>query len=55
MIPFYPLVVLISLRALLRGYRGAATAVRRERLEQFKLNVNPINLTNKFLIAVLRK
>jgi SAM-dependent methyltransferase len=55
MIPFYPLVLLISLRALLRGYRGAATAVRRERLEQFKLNVNPINLTNKFLIAVLRK
>lgn len=55
MIVFYPIVVLISLRALLRGYRSATTAIRRDRLEQFKLNVNPIMLTNKFLIAVLRK
>lgn len=56
MLILYPLVLLISARALLRGLRKAGdAAMRRELHEQFRLNVSPTNLTNKFLIAVLRK
>ena len=51
----YPLVLLVSLRALLRGYAGCDAATKLERFEQFKLNISPFNLTNKFLIAILRK
>jgi SAM-dependent methyltransferase len=53
---FYPLLLLISARALVRGLqKNHEPAMRDELREQFKLNVSPFNLTNKFLIAVLRK
>lgn len=56
MIPLYPLLLLVSLRAWWRSRRkGADGATRHDLLERFKLNVSPVNLTNKFLIAVLRK
>ena len=56
MLLFYPVVLLVSLRAMLRCRRTDTTpAARLDRMEQFKLNVSPRNLTNKFLIAVLRK
>ena len=56
MLVFYPLVLLISARAFVRGLRKSGDeALRRELREQFRLNISPLNLTNKFLIAVLRK
>ena len=56
MLIFYPVIVLISTRALLRGLRkNREPAMRQELREQFRLNVSPWNLINKFLIAVLRK
>ena len=56
LLPFYLPLLLISLRATIRGcLKTTDKRLRRELFEQFKLNVNPVNLTNKFLIAVLRK
>jgi len=56
MLALYPLVLLISARALLRGMRKSRDpAMRQGYREQFRLNIDPFNLTNKFLIAVLRK
>ena len=56
MLALYPLILAISTRALLRGLRkNRNPAMRHELHEQFKLNISPFNLTNKFLIAVLRK
>ena len=56
MLPFYPLLLLVSLRAWWRGQRKASDlATKRDLTERFRLNVSPSNLTNKFLIAVLRK
>jgi hypothetical protein len=56
MLVLYPLILLISGRAFVRGLRKKRdAATRRELREQFRLNVNPFNLTNKFLIVSLRK
>jgi SAM-dependent methyltransferase len=56
MVLFYPLVLLVSTRALLRGWRKTREVAFRDELrEQFRLNISPVNLTNKFLIASLRK
>jgi len=56
MLPFYVPLLIVSARAYLRSLRVATDPVARAELrEQFRLNVSPANLTNKFLIAVLRK
>jgi SAM-dependent methyltransferase len=61
MLIFYPIVLLVSLRAVYRDWKkhpddlAYRTKYRKEKLEQFKININPWNLTNKYFIAVLRK
>ena len=56
MLPLYPLVLVASLLALGRFYRKERDAVkRREKLAQFRLNVDPVGLTSKYMIVVLRK
>jgi SAM-dependent methyltransferase len=61
MLIFYPLVLLVSLRALHRDWRKfpddfvLRVNYRKEKLEQFKINISPWNLTNKYFIAILRK
>lgn len=56
MLPFYLPLLIVSARAWLRSRaRTTDSAAREELREQFRLNVSPANLTNKFLIAVLRK
>ena len=61
MLIFYPLVLLVSLRALHRDWRKfpddfvLRANYRKEKLEQFKINISPWNLTNKYFIAILRK
>lgn len=56
MLFFYVPLLIVSARAAWRSYRKADKPERRaEIVEQFRLNINPINLTNKFLIAVLQK
>ena len=58
---FYPLILLVSLRATYRDWRkypddpARRARYRNEKLEQLKININPWNLTNKYFIAVLRK
>jgi SAM-dependent methyltransferase len=53
---FYLPIVLVSLRATFRSYsRTLDKSMRSEFIEQLKLNVNPLNLINKFLIVTLRK
>lgn len=53
---FYLPIVLVSLRATIRAYRKTSDKIARaELLEQFKLNISLSNLTNKFLIVILRK
>ena len=56
MFVLYPLILLVSSRALWRDQRSTRDAERRrEKIEQYKLNISPANLTNKFLIAVLHR
>lgn len=61
MLIFYPIILLVSLRAMYRDWRKypddlvKRAEYRKENLEQFKINVNPWNLINKHFIAVLRK
>lgn len=61
MLIFYPVILLVSLRATYRDWRkypddpARRTRYRKEKLEQLKININPWNLTNKYFIAVLRK
>lgn len=61
MLMFYPIILLVSLRAVYRDWRKYPddlvhrTNYRKEKLEQLKINISPWNLTNKFFIAVLRK
>jgi SAM-dependent methyltransferase len=61
---FYPLILLISLRALWRDIRNIRrrfsdpieiNEYRTEKIEQFKLNINMRNMLNKYFIASLRK
>jgi hypothetical protein len=52
----YPILALITTRATLRALRKTSdAAARREIVEQCKLNINPRNLINKFLVVVLKK
>jgi hypothetical protein len=52
----YPILALITIRATLRALRKTSdTAARLEIVEQCKLNINPRNLINKFLMVVLKK
>ena len=52
----YPILVLITIRATLRALgKTSDTVARREIVEQCKLNINPRNLINKFLVVVLKK
>lgn len=56
MLPFYPAVYAISYRAFRRAKRKADNPhYVSEKCEQFRLNVDGRVLTNKFLIATLRK
>lgn len=61
MLIFYPVILLVSLRAVYRDWRkhpddlAYRTKYRKEKLEQFKINISPWNLTNKHFIAVLQK
>jgi SAM-dependent methyltransferase len=58
---FYPIILLVSLRAVYRDWRkypddlAHRSKYRKEKLEQLKINISPWNLTNKHFIAVLRK
>lgn len=58
---FYPIILLVSLRAVYRDRRkypddlAHRANYRKEKLEQLKINISPWNLTNKYFIAVLRK
>lgn len=58
---FYPIILLVSLRAMYRDRRKYPDDIvkraeyRKENLEQFKININPWNLTNKYFIAILQK
>ncbi len=54
---FYPLILLISLRALYRDLRHQEKggALYREKWTQWRLNVHPRHLINRHLIALLRK
>jgi SAM-dependent methyltransferase len=52
----YPILALTTIRATLRALRKTSdTAARREIVEQCKLNINPRNLINKFLVVVLKR
>ena len=52
----YPILALITTRATLRALRKTSdTTARREIVEQCKLNINPRNLINKFLVVVLKR
>lgn len=56
MILLYPIVALISAHSYLRALRKSKDErARAERAEQFRLNINPRVLTNKYLIASLVK
>lgn len=56
MAPFYPALYAVSYRAYRRAMRKSKCPIyAREKRDQFKLNVNGRVLTNKFLIASLRK
>ncbi|ODP35014.1 class I SAM-dependent methyltransferase [Pandoraea sp. ISTKB] len=56
MVPFYPIVYAMSYRAYRRALRKSTCAIyAREKNEQLKLNVDGRILTNKFLIASLKK
>ena len=56
MFVLYPLILLVSSRALWRDLRSTRDADRRrEKIEQYKLNISPANLTNKFLFAILHR
>ena len=61
MLIFYPIILLVSLRAVYRDRRKYPddlvhrTKYRKEILEQLKININPWNLTNKHFIAIIRK
>ena len=53
---FYPVILLVSLFALGQCFRKSKqSARRREKLSQFWLNINPKNMTSKYLIAYLVK
>ncbi|MFM0265550.1 class I SAM-dependent methyltransferase [Paraburkholderia sediminicola] len=55
-IPFYVVVLAVSLKAYLRARRKEDDATyRREKWAQFVLNISPRALTNKYLIASLVK
>lgn len=56
MVPLYPIIFLVSLKALLRGRKKAAdSSARIEMTEQFALNISPRVLASKYLIASLVK
>ena len=56
MLPFYPIILLVSLFALGQHFRKSEqTESRAEKLRQFWLNINPKYLTSKYLIAYLVK
>ncbi|MDN4572013.1 hypothetical protein DBB29_00760 [Pandoraea cepalis] len=56
MLPFYPALYAISYRAYRRAVRKSGSqAYAQEKKEQFNLNVDGRVLTNKFLIASLKK
>lgn len=56
MIPFYPAILLVSTWSLAQYFRkNKHPELRAEKLRQFRLNINPKNLTSKYLIARLVK
>lgn len=61
MLIFYPVILLVSLRAVHRDWKKCPddpeqrSRYRKEKLEQLKININPRNLINKYFIAILRK